>query len=206
MGEMSHITTISNSSRGLAVAVLVLEAAALLAFVVMHLRESGVEHFARPLSEYAASGQVWLRRIGTFWLGLAALLAGVALADAIFPKPTLTILGLLIFAATAWAGLIFSADPSRKGGGADVVLAGAAFAAVAVAAAAFISETADDPFWAPDHGLLVVLGVLLPVVVVATELCRRIRPALFGLLERASYLGAFVWLAVVALALAGGQP
>lgn len=198
-----HITTISSTDQGLAVAILLLVALAFGALVCLHVIDRGVDPVSMAVSDYGAREHAWFYRVAAIWLGLAGLLAAVLLADAVFPKPSLVIFCLLIFAATRWAITIFPTDIEGEQptpvGRAHLVLAIAAFATIAVAAGQFAVVARDDPFWSPHSGLLGLLGWALPVVAVLMGLSRRFFAQAFGAIERAYYLLIFGWLAAIAL-------
>lgn len=207
LAAVKHITWFSSTNQGLMAVSLLLVAGAALSLLVVHLLDRGVNPVSMAISDYGARSHAWFYRLAAIWLGLSGLLTAVVLADGVFPRPTLTIFGLLIFAATRWAITIFPTDiegeAQTQAGRAHLVLAVAAFVSIAVAAAAFAAETQTDPFWEAHGTLLEALGWLLPVVAVVMGVTRRFLPQVFGLVERAFYLCMFAWLAAVALMIMG---
>ncbi|MFT4050406.1 MAG: DUF998 domain-containing protein [Solirubrobacterales bacterium] len=203
MQAENHITTISGTTQGFAVVILLLVAGTLVSLVSAHFIDRGVDPIRDAVSDFGAREHPWPYRIAAIWLGLAGLLTAVMLANAMFPKPTLTILALLVFAATRWAITIFPTDLEDEDetpvGHSHTVLAVIAFASICVASGAFLFETADDPFW---HGKRIALGltalaILITAILSAGERARH--GAYFGLVERLLYLSMFGWFSVVAL-------
>ena len=142
--------------------------------------------------------------MNAIWLGLAGLLTAVMLADALFPKPTLTILALLVYAAARWAITIYPTDlpgeDETSVGSSHTVLAAVAFAAISVAGLAFsFTVAADDPFWRDYSALFAGLGWLLVGLAIATGVARLRVSAIFGLVERLLYLAIYAWQVAVAL-------
>jgi hypothetical protein len=115
MQGVKHITTVSGTTEGFAIAILLLVAGALVSLIAAHMIDRGVDPVRDAVSDFGAREHPWPYRIAAVWLGLAGLLLAVALADAVFPKPTLTILLLLVFAATRWAITIFPTDLEGEG-------------------------------------------------------------------------------------------
>jgi hypothetical protein len=202
-----NVTTISQTDRGLAALVLLLVAASAISLIAVHVVDRGVSPLSMAVSDYGAREHAWFYRLAAIWLGLAGLLTAVVLADAIFPKPSLTIFSLLVFAAARWAITIFPTDiEGEEGtsiGRSHLVLAVGAFAAIALAAALFPGEVAGDRFWSSHDTLLSALGWALPVVAVLMAGTRAFVPAVFGLVERVYYLCMFAWLAALAAIVLG---
>lgn len=198
-----HITTISQTDRTLAAAVLLLTAGTAIALVAVHLLDRGVNPLSMAVSEFGVREHAWFYRLAVIWLGLAGLLTAVLFADAVYPKPSLTILCLLVFAATRWVVTIFPIDATGEQatstGRAHLVLGAAAFASIAAAAFLFAIAVGNDAFWTPHHGLLALLGWALPVVAALMALSRWLASSVFGLVERFYYLCIFAWLTAVAV-------
>jgi hypothetical protein len=201
------ITTVSTTDRGLAVLILLLLASSAISLIAVHLVDRGVDPISMAVSDYGAREHAWFYRLMAAWLGLAGLLVAVIFADAIYPRPTLTILALLLFAATRWAITIFPTDiegeEQTDTGRTHIALAVAAFSSIAVAAAAFASESRHDPFWEQHHSLIALLGWLLPVAAVIMGATYALMPRIFGLVERIYYLCIFAWLAAIAAIVLG---
>jgi hypothetical protein len=203
-----HITTVTGASRALAALVLVLVAAAFVALVALHLLDRSVDPVSMAVSDYGVGDHAWFYRLAAIWLGLAGVLTAVIVGDAMYPKPSVTILCLLVFAAARGAITIFPTDLEGESqtatGRAHLVLAVTAFAAIAVAAAGFAAETRGDRFWSEYREVIVALGWTLPLVAAAMAVARRFAARWFGLVERLFYLGMFAWFGVVAGAVLGG--
>lgn len=201
---INHITTISDTTEGFAVAILVLVAASAMCLVLAHVVDRGVDPVRDAISDFGARQHPWYYRLNVIWLGLAGLLTAVMLADAVFPKPTLTILALLVYAAARWAITIYPTDlPDAEEtavGRSHVVLAVAAFTAISLAALAFaFTVAADDPFWSDYGTLFTALAGLLVGFALATGIARLRMSPIFGLVERLLYLAIYAWQVAVAL-------
>lgn len=210
MGHENHITTVTDTTQGLAVFVLLLVAGSAISLAAAHFVDRGVNPVRDAVSDFGAREHPWYYRIAALWLGLAGLLTAVILGDAMFPKPTVTILALLVFAAARWAITIFPTDledeDETSTGQAHAALATAAFAAFAIAAIGFGLAIDRDPFWADLETVFLALGVLAMFVAGLTGVAYA-RPVLrpyFGLIERLLYVTMFVWFSAVALALLTG--
>ena len=201
---VNHITTISSTDEGLAIAILLLVAGTFVSLLCAHLVDRGVSPIRDAVSDFGAREHPWFYRVAAIWLGLAGLLTAVLLGDAVFPKPTITILSLLVFAAARWAITIFPTDlegeEETSVGRAHVVLAVVAFTALPVAAIAFAFTTAAlDPFWKPHGFLFTVVAGTMVGAALATAASRVNRSDRFGLNERLLYLTMFAWFALVAI-------
>jgi hypothetical protein len=207
LAAVRHITWFSSTNQGFMALSLLLIAGSAISLIAVHFLDRGVNPVSMAVSDYGARRYAWFYRLAAIWLGLSGLLTAVVLADGIFPRPTLTILALLIFAATRWAITIFPTDiegaEQTQAGRAHLVLAVAAFSAIAVAGVAFAAETNTDPFWEAHGALLTALGWALVVGAVLSGITRTFIPQVFGLVERLFYLCMFAWLATVALMVMG---
>jgi hypothetical protein len=204
----NHITTVSDMTTGFAVLVLLLVAASAVSLVCAHLVDRGVDPLRDAVSDFGAREHPWFYRLAAIWLGLAGILTAVALADAMFPKPTLTILALLVFATARWAITVFPVDlegeEETSVGRSHTALAAIAFAAIAVAAVAFVPAARPDAFWSGHTGLLTGLAVFVSAAAIAAGIARAVDNRYFGLIERVLYLAMFAWLAAVAGLLLSG--
>lgn len=204
--EKLHITTVSSTTQLLAVMILGLVAGAAVSLVTVHFLDRGVNPLSEAVSDYGAREHAWFYRLTAIWLGLAGLLTAVMLGDAIFPKPTWTILLLLVFAAVRGAITIFPTDiegeESTSIGRSHFVLAVIAFASIAIAAGTFAEVVHLDPFWKPHLGLLRFLGGFVVSTAALSAISRQVFfTGLFGLFERLLYVAMFAWLAGLALIL-----
>ncbi|MGH2907441.1 MAG: DUF998 domain-containing protein [Solirubrobacterales bacterium] len=204
---MNHITTTSDTTSILCFFAVLAAVLSALSLVIVHFLPTGVNPVSEAVSDYGVGKYKNFYRLAAFWLGAAGLLVAIALARAIFPKPTLTILALLVFAAVRWSITIFPTDlpgeDETSVGKAHETLAAIAFSSIAVAAGFFWPAVSDDPFWNPHRGLLTALAAAVIVAVIATGLTRRVvLKQYFGLVERLLYVTMFAWLIAVAAILA----
>jgi hypothetical protein len=209
MQTENHITSVSSTTEMLATFILVLVAGSSISLISVHLLDRGVNPVRDAVSDYGAREYAWFYRLTAIWMGVAGVLTAVMLGDAMFPKPTLTIMLLLIFAATRTAITIFPTDleedEGTSVGRSHTALAAIAFAAIAVAAGSFTLLIADDPFWSDYLSLLRGIGIAVIVTAIATGLTRRVvLTGYFGLVERIFYLAMFTWFSAVALILLNG--
>jgi hypothetical protein len=199
MLAQERITVVTGTTETLATFILLLVAGSLVSLIAVHFLDRGVNPLTDAVSDYGAREHAWFYRLTAIWLGFAGLLFAVMLADATFPKPTLTILSLLVFAATRWAITIFPTDlEDEEGtsvGRSHTVLAATAFASIAIAAASFSFSVPS-----PEMGSTIdVLAVLVVIFAVATGAARVTHARYFGLIERIFYLTMFAWLSAFPL-------
>jgi hypothetical protein len=208
MQAENHITTVTGTTQTLATFILVLVAGSLISLISVHFLDRGVNPIKDAVSDYGARGHAWFYRLAAIWLGFAGLLTAVMLSDAMFPKPTWTILLLLVFAAARWAITIFPTDleddEETSIGRSHTVLAVVAFASIAIAAVSFSAVIGGDTFWSSKTGLLGALAVFVTASAIATGIARAVKNRYFGLIERVFYLSMFAWLSAVALILLNG--
>jgi hypothetical protein len=206
MGATHHITTVSGTTQTLALFVLALVAGSFVSLVTVHFLDRGVNPISMAVSDYGAREHAWFYRLAAIWLGFAGLLTAVMLGDAMFPKPTLTILLLLVFATARWAITIFPADIEGEDdtsvGRSHLVLAVVAFGAIAIAAGTFNSVIDADAFWKSHLTLLGWLGGFVVAAAALAGLSRQVfLTEYFGVFERLLYLAMFAWFAAIALIL-----
>lgn len=203
MQAQNHITTVTDSTETLAALILLLVGGALISLIAVHLLDRGVNPIREAVSDYGVGEHKWFYRLTAIWLGLAGVVTAVMLADAMFPKPTLTILALLLFGAARGAITIFptdlEGDEETPVGHTHFVLAALAFGSIAFAAIVFAFTVGDDPFWADYRTLLAVLGGFLVGAALATGAARQRASSTFGLTERSLYVAMFAWFSAVAL-------
>ncbi|MBI2690319.1 MAG: DUF998 domain-containing protein [Solirubrobacterales bacterium] len=200
------ITSVSSTTEMLATFILVLVAGSLISLISVHLLDRGVNPMRDAVSDYGAREYAWFYRLAAIWMGVAGVLTAVMLGDAMFPKPTLTIMLMLVFAATRTAITIFPTDleedEGTSVGRSHTLLAAIAFAAIAIVAGSFPLLVADDPFWNDYLPLLRALGIAVIAAAFWTGLTRRaVLTDYFGLVERIFYLAMFTWFSAVALIL-----
>jgi hypothetical protein len=209
MQGSNHITTVSAMTEAFAVLVLVLVAGAAISLVCAHIVDRGVDPLRDAVSDFGAREHPWFYRLTAIWLGAAGILTAVALADAMFPKPTLTILALLVFATMRWAITIFPTDLEDEEetsiGRSHTALAAIAFVSIAVAAVAFVPAARPDEFWVDKAGLLTALAFFVSAFAIATGIARAVHNRFFGLIERLLYVAIFAWLATIAILLLAGS-
>jgi hypothetical protein len=205
---MNHITTTSSSTDILCGFVILSASLAALALIIVHFLPTGVNPISEAVSDYGVGEYRNFYRLAAFWLGASGLLLAITFGKAIFPKPTVTILALLVFATVRWAIVIFPTDlPDAEEtdvGKAHVTLARIAFVSIAVAAAFFPGQVSDDPLWHKYTGLLWALAAAIAIAVVATGVTRSYYRRLFGLVERMLYVTMITWLITCAAIMLGG--
>lgn len=209
MQPENHITSVSSATETLATFILVLVAGSLISLISVHLLDRGVNPIREAVSDYGAREYAWFYRLTAIWMGVAGVLMAVMLGDAMFPKPTLTIILLLVFAATRTAITIFPTDledeEETSVGRSHTALAAIAFASIAIAAGSFTLAIADDPFWSDYLSLLRAIGIAVIITAVATGLTRKVvLTGYFGLVERIFYVAMFSWFSAVSLILLTG--
>lgn len=209
MTQSNHITTVSGMTDAFCVAILLLLAGSLVSLIAAHVADRGVDPLRDAVSDFGARQNPWFYRLTAIWLGAAGLLLAVVLADAMYPKPTGTILALLVFAAARWAITVFPTDlegaEQTQTGRSHTMLAGVAFASIAVAALSFASAADPDVFWHARSGLLTALGLAVAMLAVLTAVARVAGSRFFGLVERLLYVAMYAWIAVVAVQLLAGS-
>ncbi|MGB0872732.1 MAG: DUF998 domain-containing protein [Solirubrobacterales bacterium] len=197
---IEHLTTVSSTTETLAAMVLALLIGAFVSLVAAHLLDRGVNPISDAVSDYGARDYKMLYRLTAFWMGFAGLLTAVMLGDALYPKPTLVILLLLVFAATRGAITLFPVDlpgaDETQTGRSHTVLATIAFASFALAAALLPRELSDDPFWTDHLQTMRGLGIVVFATAIGTAITHRVAlKQYFGLVERLFYVAMFAWLA-----------
>lgn len=204
--DVLHITTSDDTTHTLAVFVLLLVGGSFVSLLALHLLDRGVNPISEAVSDYGARQHAWFYRIAAIWLGFAGVLTAVMLGDAMFPKPTLLILCMLVFAAARWAITMFPTDlPGEEESVTGIwhtAFAATAFAAIALAAATFPLFAHPDPFWRAHMTVLWATGGAVALLAIATGITRRAAlTGIFGLVERLLYLAMFAWFAALALIL-----
>lgn len=197
-------TAVTSTTTTLAWMILFLLAGALISLVIAHIAgRREVSPISEAVSDYGVGDLRWLYRLTAMWLGLAGLLTGAMLGDAMYPKPTSVILLLILFAAVRWAITLFPTDLEGEEltstGRSHLVLAVLAFASISVAAVVFPSLIGDDRFWDEEAGLLTAIGWAMLALAIASGVTRRFLPQIFGLVERLLYLAMFAWLGAISV-------
>lgn len=196
---IDHITSSSSTTKSLAVVIIGLAAATLVLLLTLMILPTGINPIREAVSDHGVGEYRNFYRLAAFWLGLAGLLMAVMLGNAIFPKPSIAIILMLLFAGTRWAITIFPTDlPGEEEtsvGRSHTILAVLAFASFAVAAGTFYFSVHEDPFWHSHHALVAILGWAVVVTAIATGLTRRlVLTNIFGLIERLLYVAMCAWL------------
>ena len=176
------------------------------ALVRAHLTQTGYKPVRNAVSDFGVGpARRW------YWtaaasIGVAALLLAGALARAIDPAPPTVIALLVAFALARFAITRFPTDLDRgrptAAGRIHILLAGIAFASIAVAAAKLPDAVRARDGFAGHHQALVALGWGVVVTSVATGVAisrigRPLEPY-FGLIERLFYVAMPIWFFVVA--------
>lgn len=203
MLAQDHITFVSGTTQTLALFILALVAGSLVSLICVHFLDREVSPISDAVSDYGARGHAWFYRLVAIWLGLAGLLTAVMFSGAVVPKPTLTILALLVFAATRWAITIFPVDlegeQETSVGRSHTMLAVIAFSSIAIAAVSFSLTVADQPGRDSGDALMAALAAFVTVSAVATGAAWAADSRFFGLIERVLYLAMFAWFSALAL-------
>lgn len=179
--------------------------AAALSLVWVDLRPTGRSAMRDAVSDHGADPRYRLfYRVLVVLLGLGALLLLIALARGTdVARGGLIWLG--VYAVSRVAIAAFPTDlpgaPVTTVGRVHLVLAAAAFTAIAFAAADLTPSLGDQPGWGGASGLLDVLRWAVVGAAFAT-LVTRVVPQLrgvFGLIERLLYAASFAFLLTVAI-------
>jgi hypothetical protein len=174
------------------------------ALVRVHLQPTGYRPVRNAVSDYGVGAYSRYYRWQTAASAYAALFVAAALARETHPVPQLLVFLLMTFACARLVIPSYPTDLDRGRptgtGRVHILLAGAAFAAVAWCAAAL----PDRVDWPGLHGLLVVLGWVVAGAAIAcglamTSVLRRVAEPVFGAVERVFYAALLIWLAVVSL-------
>jgi hypothetical protein len=179
-------------------------AAGAVALVWVHFLPTGHRATVDAVSDYGASPYRLFYRTTVIALGLGALLLLIALARGT-DVPSGGLIWLGVYAATRVAIAFFPTDlegkPVTAVGRVHLVLAAAAFAAIAFAAADLAPALRDEPGWGAD-GLIGALRWAVVITAVATLAARvvvQLRLVAFGLIERLLYVASIGFLIVVAV-------
>jgi hypothetical protein len=178
---------------------------AALSLVWVDRRPTGRSAVRDAVSDHGADPRHRLfYRLLVVLLGLGALLLLIALASATdVARGGLIWLG--VYAVSRVAIAFFPTDlpgtPVTAVGRVHLVLAAAAFTAIAFAAADLTPSLADEPGWDGVSGLLSVLRWAVVAAAFATLLTRVVVPlrGVFGLVERLLYAASVAFLLTVAI-------
>ncbi len=180
------------------------------ALVALHLLPTGYDPTHDAVSDYA----IGRYRAGFWVFTTAGAVSGVALAVALAqsspPKPTLTIVMLLLSGAARLLIPLFPTDQEGSRvqtakGTIHMVLAVTIFASIAVAASNLGGTLGHEAAWSSVNGLV---DGWLPWVITATAIATGIALAsprlqrIFGLIERLYYVSSIAWFLVVSIELA----
>ena len=179
-------------------------AAGAIALVWVHFLPTGHRATVDAVSDYGTGPYRLFYRTTAIALGLGALLLLIALARGTDVRSG-GLIWLGVFAVTRVAIAFFPTDlegkPVTAVGRVHLVLAAAAFAAIAFAAADLAPALADEPGW-DATGLIGALRWAVVITAVATLAARVVVPlrlVAFGLVERLLYAAIIAFLLVVAV-------
>ena len=171
--------------------------------VWVHFLPTGNRPVVDAVSDYGAGPYRLFYRVTVISLGLGALLLLVALARGTGVASG-GLIWLGVYAVSRVAIAFFPTDlpgaPVTPVGRVHLVLAAAAFTAIAFAAADLTPSLADEPGWGAS-GLLGILRWAVVITAVGTLLTRvvaQLRPW-FGLVERLLYAASVAFLIAVAV-------
>jgi Protein of unknown function (DUF998) len=179
-------------------------AAGTISLVWVHLLPTGNRPMVDAVSDYGASPYRLFYRATVVSLGLGALLLLLALAHGTgVPEGGLIWLG--VYAATRIAIAFFPTDLEGETvtttGRIHLLLAAAAFTAIAFAAVDLVPALHNEPGW-DASGLLDALRWAVVATAVATGVTRVVIPlrrSVFGLVERLLYVATIAFLLTVAI-------
>lgn len=171
--------------------------------VALHLLPTGIDPLEHGVSAYANT------RYGALYRAQVILTGAATLAIVVLVWPDVGELGvaaLLVFAASRIAIARFPTDPPDSpslstAGRRHVLLATAAFLAIAIAAPAVGRRLFELSSWHGSTDALAILNIAVPVTMLATFAAGTTPPTrrIFGLVERCGYVAALAWLFVVSL-------
>ena len=180
------------------------------ALIALHVLPTGYNPIRDAVSDYAIG-----RYRPLFWVfatsgAVAGLALAIALARSNPPKPTLTIVMLVLSGVARFLIPVFPTDQAGSRfqtlkGTIHMVLAIAIFASIAVAASNLGGTLGHETAWHPVKGLV---DGWLPWVITATAIATGLAIAgprlkrVFGLIERLYYLSSITWFLVVSIELA----
>jgi hypothetical protein len=180
-------------------------AAAAVTLVWVDLLKTGHRPERDAVSDYGASQYRWFYSTIVISLGLGALLLLLALAHGT-DVAAAGLIWLGVYAVTriaiAWFPHDLEGAPVTPVGRVHLVLAAAAFAAVAFAAVDLAPALGDEPGWDRSDGLIGALRWAVVATAVATLIARvalPVRKVAFGLVERLLYAASIAFLIVVAV-------
>ena len=180
------------------------------ALVLLHVLPTGYDPIRDAVSDYA----IGRYRAGFWVFATAGAVSGLALAIALAqsdpPKPTLTIVMLLLSGAARLLIPLFPTDQSGSRfqtvkGTVHMLLAVTIFASIAVAASNLGGTLGHESTWRSVKG---PVDDWLPWVITATAIATGLAIAgprlarIFGLIERLYYLSSITWFLVVSIELA----
>lgn len=167
--------------------------------VRLHALPTGLSPVRDAVSDYGRTASGRYYRVQVVLLGLAGAFAATGL---MVGTDATGLAWLWVFAAARIAIAGFMTDlpgePASREGRLHLLLAGAAFAGIAVAAATV--------HWTGEPAAVHPLGVAVWATALATIVALvlpRLRRAAFGLVERAHYVATIAWLIALGLALVG---
>jgi hypothetical protein len=177
----------------------------LAALIRAHLVQTGYRPIRNAVSDFGVGrAHVWYWTAASS-IGIAALALAAALARGVDPAPTTVIALLVAFALARFAITAFPTDLDRSRltgiGRIHILLAGIAFASIAIAAGKLPDAVRTNSELSSHHAVLAALGWAVIATSIATGVAiSRLGRALdpwFGLIERLFYAAMLTWFFVI---------
>jgi Protein of unknown function (DUF998) len=179
--------------------------ACLLTLVVLHILPTGLSPLTNPVSQYGITRYRVGYRIQTLAMGIAAIATAIGVSELAIDGVSLVVVLLVIFGAAritiSWFPMDAPGGEHTDAGRRHGLLAFAAFGGATLAALRLGTDLDRSRVWTDTSSVIVGLGVVMLVSLVSMGAVRRSESThrYFGLVERAFYVGAIGFLAVVAI-------
>ena len=173
----------------------------------LHTRPAGLSPVRDAVSHYGITPYALGYRVLTLAMAVSGLGAAFGILQLGHGRALVVVAALVVFAAARAAISWFPMDEPgglvTPVGARHVILAGAAFVALFVAAVRLGSVLSRDGSWSSWRPWLIVAEIMLGLGLVAMVVVRRVPNlrAWFGGVERFYYAGALLWLTLVGVAL-----